>query len=157
MNKDVDLVVLDQNSDTSDATRRLLINMLGSIGQFEIEISAERQKDGIKRAKDRGVHFGKRPAFAADQVTELRQKQKRRRQPAFRGNTKSRGSISKRCEFRTTRRRSTVQIGICVGKRWEGDPAALTSQHPRSYQTRQRRSFSAQTIRTRGLSMYMRN
>ncbi len=91
MKKDVDLVVLDQNSDTSDATGRLLINMLGSIGQFEIEISDERQKDGIKRAKDRGVHFGKRPAFAADQVTELRQKQKQRRQPAFRGNTKRPG------------------------------------------------------------------
>ena len=91
MKKDVDLVVLDQNSDTSDATGRLLINMLGSIGQFEIEISAERQKDGFKRAKDRGVHFGKRPAFAADQVTELRQKQKQRRQPAFRGNTKRPG------------------------------------------------------------------
>ena len=31
----VDLVVLDQNIDTSDATGRLLFNMLGAIGQFE--------------------------------------------------------------------------------------------------------------------------
>ncbi len=70
--------MLDQNSDTSDATGRLLINILGGIGQFETEISAERQKDGITRAKDRGVHFGKRPAFAANQVTELCQKRKQR-------------------------------------------------------------------------------
>ena len=38
--KGVDLVVLDQNIDTSDATGRLLFNMLGAIGQFETEIRA---------------------------------------------------------------------------------------------------------------------
>jgi len=70
--KGVDLVVLDQNTDTSDATGRLLFNMLGAIGQFETEIRAERQMDGIKRAKDRGVQFGKRPALTDDQIAELR-------------------------------------------------------------------------------------
>ena len=72
--KGVDLVVLDQNIDTSDATGRLLFNMLGAIGQFETEIRAERQMDGIKKAKDRGVQFGKRPALSEDQITELRDK-----------------------------------------------------------------------------------
>lgn len=72
--KGVDLVVLDQNIDTSDATGRLLFNMLGAIGQFETEIRAERQMDGIKRAKDRGIQFGKRPALTDDQVAELRDK-----------------------------------------------------------------------------------
>ena len=72
--KGVDLVVLDQNIDTSDATGRLLFNMLGAIGQFETEIRAERQMDGIKKAKDRGVHFGKRPALTVDQIKELRKK-----------------------------------------------------------------------------------
>jgi DNA invertase Pin-like site-specific DNA recombinase len=71
--KGVDLVVLDQNIDTSDATGRLLFNMLGAIGQFETEIRAERQMDGIKKAKDRGVQFGKRPALSEDQIAELRQ------------------------------------------------------------------------------------
>ena len=75
--KGVDLVVLDQNIDTSDATGRLLFNMLGAIGQFENEIRAERQMDGIRRAKDRGVRFGKRPVLTAGQVTELREKRKR--------------------------------------------------------------------------------
>ena len=74
--KGVDLVVLDQNIDTSDATGRLLFNMLGAIGQFETEIRAERQMDGIKKAKDRGVQFGKRPALTDDQILELRQKRK---------------------------------------------------------------------------------
>lgn len=75
--KGVDLVVLDQNIDTSDATGRLLFNMLGAIGQFETEIRAERQMDGIKKAKDRGIQFGKRPALTADQIAELREKRKR--------------------------------------------------------------------------------
>lgn len=72
--KGVDLVVLDQNIDTSDATGRLLFNMLGAIGQFETEIRAERQMDGIKKAKDRGVQFGKRPALTENQIVELRDK-----------------------------------------------------------------------------------
>ena len=72
--KGVDLVVLDQNIDTSDASGRLLFNMLGAIGQFETEIRAERQMDGIKKAKDRGVQFGKRPALTNDQIAELREK-----------------------------------------------------------------------------------
>ncbi|WP_319566886.1 recombinase family protein [Cohaesibacter marisflavi] len=73
-NKGVDLVVLDQNIDTSDATGRLLFNMLGAIGQFETEIRAERQMDGIKKAKDRGVKFGKRQALSNDQINALREK-----------------------------------------------------------------------------------
>lgn len=72
--KNVDLVVIDQNIDTSDATGRLLFNMLGAIGQFETEIRAERQMDGIKKAKDRGVQFGKRPALTGDQIEDLREK-----------------------------------------------------------------------------------
>ncbi len=75
--KGVDLVVLDQNIDTSDATGRLLFNMQGAIGQFETEIRAERQMYGIKKAKDRGIQFGKRPALTADQIAELREKRKR--------------------------------------------------------------------------------
>lgn len=33
--------------------------------------------DGIRRAKHRGVCFGKRPALTADQVKELREKRQR--------------------------------------------------------------------------------
>lgn len=74
--KGLDLVVLDQNIDTSDVTGRLLFNMLGTIGQFETEIRAERQMDRIKKAKDREVQFGKRPALTDEQIVELRGKRK---------------------------------------------------------------------------------
>ena len=69
--KRVNLQVLDQNIDTSDATGRLLFNMLGAIGQFETEIRAERQMDGIQKAKERGVHFGRKKKLTPEQIVEL--------------------------------------------------------------------------------------
>jgi DNA invertase Pin-like site-specific DNA recombinase len=49
--KQVNLQVLDQNINTNDATGRLLFNMLGAVAQLETEIRAERQMDGIQKAK----------------------------------------------------------------------------------------------------------
>lgn len=72
--KGVNLQVIDQNIDTSDATGRLLFNMLAAIAQFETEIRAERQMDGIKKAKDRGVLFGAKPKLTDAQIAELRQR-----------------------------------------------------------------------------------
>ena len=70
--KKVNLQVLDQSIDTGDATGRLLFNMLGAIAQFETEIRAERQMDGIQKAKERGVRFGRKKSLTAEQVAELR-------------------------------------------------------------------------------------
>src|SRR5213082_222574 len=61
--KGVDLQVLDQQIDTHTSTGRLLFHMLGAIAQFETEIRAERQRDGIEHAKARGVPFGRRTAL----------------------------------------------------------------------------------------------
>ena len=72
--KNVALEVLDQNINTNDATGRLLFNMLGAIAQFETEIRAERQADGIKKALAKGVKFGRRKQLTQSQVLELRQK-----------------------------------------------------------------------------------
>jgi DNA invertase Pin-like site-specific DNA recombinase len=66
------LRVLDQNIDTSDATGRLLFHMLSAIAQFETELRAERQKDGIESARERGVHLGRHRVLTADQVAALR-------------------------------------------------------------------------------------
>ena len=72
--KQVHLQVLDQHLDTSDATGRLLFNMLGAIAQFETEIRAERQMDGIKKAKERGVRFGRQKTLTTTQIATLRQR-----------------------------------------------------------------------------------
>ena len=73
--KKVNLKVIDQNIDTSDATGRLLFNMLGAIGQFETEIRAERVKDGVAKAQAKGIKFGAKKKLDSKQVKEL---QKRR-------------------------------------------------------------------------------
>ncbi len=74
--KQVSLQVLDQNINTSDATGRLLFNMLGAIAQFETEIRAERQMDGINKAKERGVPFGRKKKMTNQQVEELIERRK---------------------------------------------------------------------------------
>lgn len=70
--KKVTLEVLDQNINTADATGRLLFNMLAAIAQFETEIRAERQMDGIKKAKENGVRFGRQKRLTQKQIYELR-------------------------------------------------------------------------------------
>ena len=47
--KGVNLQMLDQSIDTSDATGRLLFNMFSAISQFEAEIRAERQWMAFKK------------------------------------------------------------------------------------------------------------
>jgi len=68
------LKVIDQNIDTSDATGRLLFNMLAAISQFENEIRTERQMEGIIKAKENGVSFGRKHQLTADDVTSLKEK-----------------------------------------------------------------------------------
>jgi DNA invertase Pin-like site-specific DNA recombinase len=69
----VALKVLDQNIDIADATGRLLFNMLSAIAQFETELRAERQMEGIQKALARGVRFGRKYALTPAEVTTLRQ------------------------------------------------------------------------------------
>ena len=73
-NKGVNLQVLDQSINTADATGRLLFNMLGAIGQFETEIRAERQMEGIHKAKQRGVVFGRQKKLSEQDIQKLKEK-----------------------------------------------------------------------------------
>lgn len=74
--KQVHLQVLDQNINTFDATGRLLFNMLGAIAQFETEIRAERQREGIQKAKQQGVKFGQQKRLKPQQIVELQRRRK---------------------------------------------------------------------------------
>ncbi len=69
--KGVNLQVLDQNINTNDATGRLLFNMLSAIAQFETELRSERQMDGISKARERGVNFGRKKKLTRQQIAEL--------------------------------------------------------------------------------------
>jgi len=95
--KGVDLQVLDQQISTTDATGRLLFNMLGAIAQFETEIRAERQKDGIEKAKARGVPFGRHKSLSSQQIAKL---QAKRQQGITIGSLIKEYSISKATVYR---------------------------------------------------------
>lgn len=75
--KGVHLQVLDQSINTGNATGRLLFNMLGAIAQFETEIRAERQLDGIRKARENGVAFGRKRRLSAKEVADLQRRRKR--------------------------------------------------------------------------------
>ena len=72
--KQVHLHVLDPHLDTSNATGRLLFHMLGAIAQFETELRAERQREGIRKAQERGIHFGRQKKLTPTQANELRRR-----------------------------------------------------------------------------------
>ncbi|QBM75880.1 recombinase family protein [Sphingomonas sp. AAP5] len=47
--------------DTATSTGKLMLAILGAVAEFENDIRRERQRDGIEKAKERGVYRG-RPA-----------------------------------------------------------------------------------------------
>ena len=74
--KKVALKIVNLNLDTETATGKLMLNLLGSIGQFEREMMKERQKDGIDKAKADGKYVGRQKTALAktDNVLDLRSK-----------------------------------------------------------------------------------
>jgi DNA invertase Pin-like site-specific DNA recombinase len=63
--------VLDNPAlDTTSAHGRLLLNILGSIAEFERELIKSRTGEGRARAKLRGVRFGRKPSLTSYQREE---------------------------------------------------------------------------------------
>jgi DNA invertase Pin-like site-specific DNA recombinase len=59
--KGVGLRILAMNLDTTTPTGKLMLNLLGSIGEFERELMLERQREGIAKAKAEGKYVGRQP------------------------------------------------------------------------------------------------
>ena len=59
--KKAHLRILNLGIDTSDPTGKLVLNLLGSVAQFEREMMLERQREGIAKAQAEGKYKG-RPA-----------------------------------------------------------------------------------------------
>jgi DNA invertase Pin-like site-specific DNA recombinase len=76
--KGASLRILNMNLDTNTPTGRLMLNLVGSIAQFEREIMLERQREGISKAKSEGKYKGRAPTARAkaDQVLALRKQGK---------------------------------------------------------------------------------
>jgi DNA invertase Pin-like site-specific DNA recombinase len=64
----------DAWADTTTPHGRLLVTMLGGIAEFERELILARTDEGRKRAKARGVRFGRPPALTAHQQQEALQR-----------------------------------------------------------------------------------
>ncbi len=64
------LKVLALDLDTTSPTGKLMLNLLGSIAQFERELMLERQREGIARAKAEGRYKGRAPT-ARRQAAEI--------------------------------------------------------------------------------------
>jgi DNA invertase Pin-like site-specific DNA recombinase len=63
--KGASLRILAMNLDTASSTGRLMLNVIGSVAQFEREIMLERQREGIAKAKAAGRYKGRAPTARA--------------------------------------------------------------------------------------------
>jgi DNA invertase Pin-like site-specific DNA recombinase len=68
----IGFVVLDQQIDTTTPTGKLLFYVLSAIGEFERELINERVKEGISKAKLKGVRFGREPKLSPEKLIEFR-------------------------------------------------------------------------------------
>lgn len=73
--KGVALHILNLGLDTNTATGRLMVNVIGSVAQFEREMMLERQREGIAKAKAEGKYRGRKPTARnrAVEITKLAQ------------------------------------------------------------------------------------
>ncbi len=74
--ENIDLIVIDQAIDTSTSTGRLMFNMLAAIAEFETDLRSERQAEGIAKAIDNGVKFGRPPKRTDEIDQKIREKRK---------------------------------------------------------------------------------
>lgn len=66
------LRILDMNLDTSTATGRMILQVVGSIAEFERRILLERQAEGIAFAKAKGKYKGRPPKLLKAHGEQIR-------------------------------------------------------------------------------------
>jgi len=76
--KGINLVSGKENIDTSTATGKLMLTMIGAINTFERENMLERQREGIAIAKERGAYTGRKEIDYPTNWTEVYSKYKTR-------------------------------------------------------------------------------
>ena len=66
--------MLSINLDTETPTGKLMVNLLGSIAEFERELMLERQREGIANAKAEGKYRGRQPTARKQSAEVMRLK-----------------------------------------------------------------------------------
>ena len=72
----VALRATEQPVDTSTASGKAFLDMLGVFAEFETNLRRERQLEGIAAAKGRGVYKGRKPSIDPAEVRRLREQEK---------------------------------------------------------------------------------
>lgn len=62
----------DPTIDTTSRTGKLVMGILALIAEFENDIRRERQMDGIEKARERGVKFGRKLQLVPERVKQIR-------------------------------------------------------------------------------------
>ncbi len=72
--KRADLQILNLGIDTGTPTGKLILNLLGSVAEFERAMMLERQREGIAKAKAEGKYKGRKPTARAkaDQIFAMK-------------------------------------------------------------------------------------
>jgi len=65
-------VIDDPSIDTTSRTGKLVMGILALIAEFESDIRRERQMDGIKKAQELGVKFGRKPRLVPETIEQIR-------------------------------------------------------------------------------------
>ena len=74
--KKVDFKATEQNFDTTTSTGKLMLGLLSVVAEFETDLRAERQAEGIQSALKRGVNFGATRKMTEQDVIEAMKLQK---------------------------------------------------------------------------------
>src|SRR5680860_404824 len=69
-------VIDDPSIDTTSRTGKLVMGILALIAEFENDIRRERQMDGIKKARERGIRFGRKPLLIPVTIQQVRKLRK---------------------------------------------------------------------------------
>lgn len=66
--KGASLTILDQSIDTSSASGKAFLQMLGVFAEFETNLRSERQRAGIEKAKQKGKYKGRKQTINNKQI-----------------------------------------------------------------------------------------
>ena len=84
----IDFLSAREAFDTRTALGRLLLNLLASLAEFELEVLRERVKAGMERARRQGTRIGRPPAVEPDAWAAI--------EPLVRAGTVSRHEAARR-------------------------------------------------------------
>lgn len=62
----------------TDPMQELMFQMMGAFAQFERSMIRERQREGIAKAKAKGVYTGRKPALKPEQIAEIKERVSKR-------------------------------------------------------------------------------